>query len=249
MRRKLKVTPGQRVLEIGSGGRPHEAATVLSDRFPSDASHREGRALQRDGRPYLVCDGERLPFRKGAFDYVICMHVLEHATDPDAMLSEMQRVARAGYIETPTELHDFLFAVPPYTEIHRWWVNRVGDAIHLTEKTPDAVTHRVAPLLDYLRRNDAELERWMERRPQLFTMQYEWSGKIQWRVTRANATASAPRSFSRTVRDDAEAAEFLRGRMTHRGFYWGSGLWGWKRWLYAHAVHPRWRKWAKRIKN
>jgi SAM-dependent methyltransferase len=227
------------VLEIGSGSRPHPRSSVLIDRYLADDSQREGRRLVRDARPFVLADAQALPFRDGAFDYCICMHVLEHVDDPAAMLREMQRVARAGYIETPTELHDWLFAVPPYTTIHKWYVNLHNGELILTRKTPDLAEHRFAHLLDYLRHEDAYLERWIEKRPHLFTTQYHWNGTMNFRV--------AGQSIYGNIRNDQAAAEFVSGRMQRGNFFWGSGTWGAKRWLYSKAVHPAWRKLARRL--
>jgi SAM-dependent methyltransferase len=236
---QLPIPKAARVLEIGSGGRPHARSTVLTDRFLGDDTQREGRTLVRDSRPFVLADGQALPFRDHAFDYCICMHVLEHVDDPAQMLREMQRVARAGYIETPTELHDYLFAVPPYTTIHKSYVNLIGDELVITRKRTEIAEHRFAHLLDYLRREDAFLERWMEKRPHLFTTQYYWQGEIKWRVSETSA-------FER-ITSDAEAVECLRGRQRKDDYFWGSGNWGIKRWLYSAAVHPSWRKLAKRL--
>jgi SAM-dependent methyltransferase len=40
--------------------------------------------------------GERLPFRDGSFDAVVCCLVIEHAVDPDAVLAEAVRVLAVG---------------------------------------------------------------------------------------------------------------------------------------------------------
>ena len=39
---------------------------------------------------------------------MITSHVLEHVEDPKLFLSEIQRVAKSGYIEVPTKLEDNL---------------------------------------------------------------------------------------------------------------------------------------------
>lgn len=235
---QLPIPGGARVLEIGSGGRPHPQSTILTDRFLADDSQREGKRLVRDGRPIVLADGQALPFRDHTFDYCICMHVLEHVDDPAAMLREMQRVAKAGYIETPAELHDWLFAVPPYTTIHKWYVNRIRDELLITRKHPQQAEHRFAPLLDYLRRKDAYLERWIEKRPHLFTTQFHWTGSIPWRIEDSPFTQ---------ITTDSLAAEFASTRFYRDDYFWGSGKWGFKRWLYSAAVHPSWRKAVKRI--
>src|SRR5207237_1933145 len=139
----------------------------------------------------------------------------EYADDPGRMLEERQRVARAGYIETPTELFDWLFAVAPYTTIHKWYVNELDGELVLTRKRPQIAEHRFAALLDHLRREDPYLERWLEKRPHLFTTQFFWSGRIPWRyaeVSPYEALGSAE-----------HAAEFASERLGSSDFFWGSG--------------------------
>ena len=58
---------------------------------------------------------EKMPFRDGAFDFVIACHVLEHSLDIEASLRELQRVAKAGYIEPPDA---FFERINPYHD-HR----------------------------------------------------------------------------------------------------------------------------------
>jgi hypothetical protein len=48
-----------------------------------------------------ISDREPWPFADGMFDYVICSHTLEDIRDPVGVCSEIARVGKAGYIETP----------------------------------------------------------------------------------------------------------------------------------------------------
>lgn len=212
---------------------------MLLDRYLSDDSQREDKPLVRDRRPLVLADGEALPFRDKAFDYCICMHVIEHTRNPGLLLTEMQRVATAGYIEAPSELFDWMFAVPPYTQIHRWFVNLVAGELVLTPKPADtsARTHRAALLLDHLRRQDAFLERWLEKSPHLFTVQHEWQHEIRWQIVESSPLE--------TLHSDSEADRLLEQCRPASPYYWGCGWWGFKRWLYASTIHPRWRKCGK----
>lgn len=96
-----------RILDVGSGGRPHAAATHLCDALEENLER--GSDLKRDNRPFVYADIERLPFKDGAFGFVYAVHVLEHAASPQAALDELTRVANAGYIETPTPFAERLY--------------------------------------------------------------------------------------------------------------------------------------------
>jgi ubiquinone/menaquinone biosynthesis C-methylase UbiE len=85
-------------------------------------------------RPFVLADTNHLPFADKAFDFVVASHVLEHSTDPARFLDELQRVARAGYIETP---HAFLEQIIPYG-VHSLIVGADGNRLIITKK-PEAI--------------------------------------------------------------------------------------------------------------
>lgn len=79
-----------------------------------------------------VCNGP-LPFPDKTFDFVICRHTLEDLRDPIHVCREMNRVARAGYLETPSRLYESIRGVerPWYCGHyhHRWLVEVEGDRV------------------------------------------------------------------------------------------------------------------------
>ena len=87
------------VLEVGSGGNPYFRSNVLIDAY-FDTRERHYAKLISD-RPTVLGFVENLPFKDNSFDFVIASHVLEHSKNPEKFLSEIQRVAKAGYIEVP----------------------------------------------------------------------------------------------------------------------------------------------------
>jgi len=92
-----------RVLDLGSGeghlarrlvrGAPERGIVVGLE--PS-AAQLESAIGQAGGPIYVRGVGERLPFRDGSFDGVVCCLVIEHSSDPDALLAEAVRVLAAG---------------------------------------------------------------------------------------------------------------------------------------------------------
>ncbi len=121
------------VLDVGSGDKPHWRADVLLDRFPGDehASQRSGSSSARIDRPLFDADAADMPFADKVFDYVICSHVLEHVERPDAVVAELARVAKAGYIEVPEASSAKIVDFPS----HLWWVTLDDGVLVFTAKS------------------------------------------------------------------------------------------------------------------
>ena len=119
----FNIEPGQRVLDIGSGGYPFPYATVLTDRFVDKSPSRRER-LVITNTPFVVSDIYALPFGDKMLDFVYCSHVLECVKDPLAACREIMRVGKRGYIETPTLGKDTLFAWA--RGIQLWHVVAIG---------------------------------------------------------------------------------------------------------------------------
>jgi len=117
------------VLEVGSGGSPYFRANVLLDAY-SETRERHWAPFITD-RPSVLGKGEALPFRDNSFDFVIASHVLEHSVDPENFLRELQRVAKAGYIETPDA---FMERINPYWD-HRSEVTVRKGVLEVRKKT------------------------------------------------------------------------------------------------------------------
>lgn len=121
LQRELAISPDDLVLDIGSGHNPNPRANVLCDRSVGPDDERHGAAALVD-RPFVLGDAANLPFKDKAFDFVLCSHLIEHVDDPAAVARELSRVARAGYIEAPSEPFERTFGFP----FHKWFV-RVDD--------------------------------------------------------------------------------------------------------------------------
>lgn len=130
------------VLEVGSGGNPYPRANVLLDAFEV-TRQRHWAPLIAD-RPTVLGAVERLPFRDKVFDFVIASHVLEHSSDPDAFLLELQRVARAGYIEVPDA---FMERLNPYRD-HRLEISVRDETLVIRKKSAWQVDSELAELYE-----------------------------------------------------------------------------------------------------
>ncbi len=129
----IPVDHASLVLDVGSGDKPHWRADVLLDRFPGDehGGQRSGASGARVDRPLFDADAADMPFADKVFDYVICSHVLEHVEHPDAVVAELTRVAKAGYIEVPEAASAKIVDFPS----HLWWVTLEQGVLVFTAKS------------------------------------------------------------------------------------------------------------------
>lgn len=171
------------VLEVGSGGNPYARANVLLDAFEV-TRQRHWVPLVAD-RPTVLGAVERLPFRDKAFDFVIASHVLEHSTDPEAFLSELQRVARAGYIEVPDA---FMERLNPYRD-HRLEITVRGHRLVIRKKAAWQADAILAEL--YERNAKAVIAReTIPKHPFAFHVRYYWRDSIPFEVLNPEVDAN-----------------------------------------------------------
>jgi SAM-dependent methyltransferase len=134
-------------------------------------------------RPTVLADACKMPFADKAFDFVIAFHVLEHVSDPAKFLKELQRVGKAGYIETPNAIFERL---TPYA-IHLLEIMNVRDTLVINKKTsarPDPFLNE----LDLLK-HSARWNRFFYDNPELFHVRYFWKGNINFKIVNSNVSS------------------------------------------------------------
>lgn len=180
-RRELHIKRKYRVLEVGSGHNPTYRADVIVEKYPSDNRHRSGDTRIFPHQKFVVAAGEKLPFADKEFDYVICNHVLEHSSDPAQFLREIVRVAKAGYIETPSLLGELLFP----KDAHRYVVLVIGDKLVMYDKRrmPGNYANNYGELfLNYLPYQSLPYKLLYFSEKELMHVRYEWSGDIDFLI-------------------------------------------------------------------
>jgi hypothetical protein len=132
------------VLDVGGWASPWPRADWVIDLMPYETrglyGHTElgperfGAAtwVQRD-----ICEREPWPFADDEFAFAVCSHTLEDVRDPVFVCAELNRVARAGYIEVPSRLEEQSWGVAgPYVgwSHHRWLIAFDAGRVELVAK-------------------------------------------------------------------------------------------------------------------
>ena len=84
------------------------------------------------------------PFEDGQFDFAVCSHTLEDIRDPVFACKELQRVAKAGYLEVPSRVEEHMTGVNgpwPGWAHHRWVCDIRDGAITFVHKS-----HAIPPI-------------------------------------------------------------------------------------------------------
>jgi SAM-dependent methyltransferase len=147
----LEPKPDARVLDVGGWASPFNRANWVLDSEPYDTRGYYGKVglppsqgwgpeqftrerwVQRD-----ICAREPWPFEDKFFDLAVCSQTLEDVRDPLFVCSELLRVARAGYIETPSRVAETCRGWESRRiaglSHHRWLVDISGNHVQFTMK-------------------------------------------------------------------------------------------------------------------
>jgi SAM-dependent methyltransferase len=176
----LHIRDGAIVLDVGSGHRPHPRADVLCEKYLDDDTQRGSAAVV--DRPLVLGDIQSLPFRPGAFDYIITRHILEHLDDPDTFFREITRVSKAGYIETPSLIWEHLH---PERKYHKWVLLKIDDTIVMAPKPPALYDSALGSAIEQLGFNSLEYGLLIKAYLDLFYVRYEWTDAVRYQVYRS----------------------------------------------------------------
>ena len=206
----IRIPSHALVLEVGSGGNPYPRSNVLLDAYEV-TRERHWETLVHD-RPTILSFGENLPFKDQAFDYVIASHVLEHTPFPEKFLGELQRVARAGFIETPDA---FMERINPYKD-HRLEVT-VRDDTLVVRKKPAWISDKDLVELYEKRAKKIITRETIPRHAAAFHMRYFWNDAINFKVVNPEVDANwqSPDSFQGNTVSDFSIKSTLRSFSLH----------------------------------
>ncbi len=85
-----------KVLDVGAGESPWRDWLPQNTSYLGiDIRNAHEFGMERDRQDIVYYDGDKMPFVDHEFNCVLCIEVLEHAEDPQLLVSEMARVLRA----------------------------------------------------------------------------------------------------------------------------------------------------------
>lgn len=177
----LPINGTDLVLDVGAGGNPYPRSDVLMDRL-TGSEHRCGESMLID-RLAVFGDASKMPFKDKAFDFVIASHILEHMADPETFLKELQRIGKAGYIETPNAIFERLH---PYN-IHCPEIIENNGVLHIHKKhgpVEDAFLGTKNLLGD-----NSIWGKYMHDSPHMFHVRYFWNDKIKYEISNPDVSA------------------------------------------------------------
>ncbi len=134
----------QLVLDVGAWAAPWSRADWVIDLMPYETRGLYGAPeptaerftsetwVRRD-----ICDSTPWPFADDQFDFAVCSHTLEDVRDPVGVCAELNRVAKAGYLEVPSRIEEQSWGVVgPHVgwSHHRWLVDVAAARVDFVAK-------------------------------------------------------------------------------------------------------------------
>lgn len=101
---KFNIKFTDKVLDVGGSMKQHKFIhinTLVDILRPEFAPYGKSK-LSADNFTQLDVTKQKLPFKDKEFDFCLCTHTLEDLYNPFILIEEMSRVAKRGYISTPS---------------------------------------------------------------------------------------------------------------------------------------------------
>lgn len=169
------------ILDVGGGANPFKFATVVVDKdFGEGNLHRDGSTapLNNKNIAYVTADIQHLPFVDNAFDFVICMHVLEHVDSPSEACEELMRVAKRGFIETPRKWTEFYAGHPT----HQWLIDEKNGTLYF-----EPIAYTDSPFMNFalpsLWDSNALKNKLLKEFSNIPCVQLAWNDRINYHVS------------------------------------------------------------------
>ncbi len=146
--KKFHIKPTDKILDVGGSMMQHEFIkidTLVDFITPEESPYTPSKLLAKN---FVRLDilRDKLPFKDNEFDFCLCTQTLEDLPFPFPIMDEMSRVAKRGYITTPSMGRDLVFShfnltdwltgsrrVPGYSH-HKWMFYKDGNKVQVLPK-------------------------------------------------------------------------------------------------------------------
>jgi len=195
------------VLEIGPGDLPFSPATEFVDwrTWPK----LEGKRVHS-----LDLNQDALPMADRSIDFVYCRHTLEDLYNPFLVCREMSRVARGGYIETPSPIAECTRGVDydwlPWRGYHhhRYLVWVENDTLMFLPKYA---------VLEHISFGESQLADWLNAHPLYWNTYFFWEGELRYRLLEHDKdykiTIDYPQRVLDAIRQSHEQTRIMAERL------------------------------------
>lgn len=196
-----RLGPDAKVLEVGPGFAPFPRADIFVDE--KDLPH-----IADARKRTLDLAREPLPFDDKSFDFVYCRHVLEDMYNPFLLLSEMQRVAKAGYIETPSPIAEMGRGVdgssPPFRGYHhhRFVIWSHEGQLRFVSKYP---------IIEYFRFTEEEIIGWLREGQKTWNTHFLWEDKINFKHHQSGVDFDITRDYAAMLKNAMDQSKVSSG--------------------------------------
>lgn len=199
----LPIKRSDLVIDVGSGGNPHIWADVTTDMYEDNTQ----RFTEVKFKGLFVwSNAERLPFKHKVFDYSISSHVLEHSPYPERMIMELERISKAGYIETPPAWQELIC---PY-KMHHSRVIQQGDTLvfKLKSQFDETLPLQFEDIEIFLK----EFKKYADSNYTGFTVnKFFWKEKIKYRIIADDNYI--PFNIELDIEEDTETRSLIHGSL------------------------------------
>jgi len=173
---RLNIQDEEKVLDINNGGHFFERANVTAGMSPEPPTHYDGR-IEHSSDRFVYSESKTLPFPDASFDVVTMRGVLERVNDPSQLCSEIQRVAKRGFLEVPSLYWEYMFGNP-----RNRWLFDIEDGVLVIRRKPFAKIPFKSVIVPLLLKYPELRQRFEVSFRNLTFVQLPWDGRFEYRV-------------------------------------------------------------------
>lgn len=196
-----RIPQGAKVLEIGPGHVPFPRADVFVD-------YRDSPRVPNDKKINMDFSADPLPFADKEFDFVYARHVLEDMYDPFHLMREMQRVAKSGYIETPSPFAELCRGTdgssPPFRGYHHHryiiWVHE-GELRFISKY----------PIIEYIRFTEEDITAALRQGPKFWNTYFLWDDKIAFKHVESGPDYMITKDYAAILKTAMDQSQISSG--------------------------------------